>query len=231
MIVKGIKTRIFKEGERLLPFIIKHLKGIKEDSVLVISSKILALSQGRVATIKDESEREALIKKESDWALKTKYTWLTIKEGMLLKSAGLDQSNADGKTILLPLNCFKEAKYLRKELKKKFKINNLGIIIVDSRAAFLKKGILGFAMAYAGFKPLRSYIAQPDIFGRKLKYSRVNVADSLAVAAVFEMGEGAERKPLALIEDLKINFVDKADENELLFDIKTDVYGDFFRNN
>ncbi len=229
MKIKAIKTKVFKEKENLLVFIIKHLKKLEEGSVLVITSKIVALSQGRTALITSISDREALIKKESDWALKTKYTWLTLKDGMLLKSAGIDQSNGNGKTILLPLNCYKVAKYLRRELKKKFEINNLGIIIVDSRAAFLKKGILGFAMAYAGFKGLKSFIGQVDIFGRRLKSSRLNVADSLAVAANLLMGEGAERKPLVLIKDVDLEFVDRNDEKELVFKVQDDIYGDFFK--
>lgn len=230
MNIKAIKTRIFEEKENLLDFIIEHLQIIEEETILVITSKIVALSQARTAIVNNDLEKEELIKKESDWALKTKYTWLTLKDGMLLKSAGLDQSNANGKLILLPENSFKVAKYLRRELKKKFKVHHLGIIIVDSRSAFLKKGSLGFAMAYAGFKGLKSYIGKKDIFGRKMKSSQVNIADSLAVSANLLMGEGAERKPLVLINDLKLEFIDKTNDNELLYDVKEDFYGDFFRN-
>ena len=66
---------------------------------MVVTSKIVALSEGRTTTYKNEKERAELIKKESSFALKTKYTWLTIKDGMVMASAGIDESNADGKVI------------------------------------------------------------------------------------------------------------------------------------
>jgi F420-0:gamma-glutamyl ligase len=52
MIVKPIKTRIFGEGENLIEFINKHIKSIKDRSVIVITSKILALEERRVVITK-----------------------------------------------------------------------------------------------------------------------------------------------------------------------------------
>ena len=36
------------------------------------------------------------------------------------------------------------------------------------------------SLGYAGFKGIKDYRGSPDIFGRKFKYSRTNVADGLA---------------------------------------------------
>ncbi|MFA5827511.1 MAG: coenzyme F420-0:L-glutamate ligase, partial [Candidatus Paceibacterota bacterium] len=121
-----IKTKIFSENEDLLQFVLRYIKKVPENSVIVITSKIVALSEGRIVlidkTISHDKMREKIIKSESDFMLRTKYTWLTIKDGMVMASAGIDESNADGKMVLLPKDSFKLADFVRKELCKKFKI-------------------------------------------------------------------------------------------------------------
>ena len=228
MIVKAIKTRIFKEGESLLLFIKENIKKLEEGSVLVVTSKIVALSENRTRVIKNEKTKENIIKAESQWAMKTKYTWLTIKNNMVMSSAGVDRSNGNGKIILLPLDSFKTAEVIRKELKKFYKVKKLGIIIVDSRLLPLRAGIVGIAIGYSGFKGIREYRGKPDIFGRKLKRARTDVVDSLATAAVFLMGEGKERQPLALIKNAPVEFQNVIDRRELEIDIKEDIYQPLF---
>src|SRR3989338_1491448 len=129
MQVKAIKTRIFQENEDLISFILKYVKKLPEKSILVITSKIVALSEGRTAPYKNKKQKIDLIKKESDFAVKTKVVWMTIKEGQVLASAGIDESNANGKMILLPKNSFNTAGNIRKILKKKYRIKNLGVLI------------------------------------------------------------------------------------------------------
>ena len=230
MQVKTIKTRIFRENENLLKFILQYVKKIPENSVLVITSKIVALSEGRVVECKDKNQKIKLIKEESDFAIKTKYTWLTIKDGMVMANAGVDESNADGKIILLPKNSFRSADLIRKKLKKIFKLKKFGVLITDSRVFPLRAGIVGVALGYAGFKGVRDYRNTPDIFGRILKMSRTDVADSLATFAVLCMGEGKEQQPLALISDAPVVFTEKIDKKELLIDPKEDLYLPIFRS-
>jgi F420-0:gamma-glutamyl ligase len=73
------------------------------------------------------------------------------------------------------------------------------------------------------------YRGKPDIFGRKLKFSRTDVADSLASAAVVLMGEGNEQQPLAIIEKYPAEFCEKVDSNELRISMKEDMYGPIFQ--
>ncbi len=190
MIVKPIKTRIFKEGEDVTIFIKKQIKKIPEKSVLVVTSKIVALAERRTAEISDEKSKERLIKKESNIAIKTKYAWLTIKDGMFMASAGIDESNGNGKLILLPKDSFKSAKMIREKLKKIYKIKNLGVLITDSRTLPLRAGVIGLSLGYAGFKGIRDYRKNKDIFGRKFHFSRTNVADWLGFCCSFRNGRG-----------------------------------------
>ncbi|MEK7190253.1 MAG: coenzyme F420-0:L-glutamate ligase [Patescibacteria group bacterium] len=228
MEIKAIKTGIFRENEDLSCFIFKYVKKIPENSVLVVTSKIVALSEGRTAEYKNEKQKVALLKKESNFASKTKIVWLTVKDGMLLANAGIDESNAKGKLILLPKNSFASAEILRKKIIKKFHLKNFGILITDSRLMPLRAGAVGIALGYAGFKGIKNYIGQKDIFGRVLKMSKTDVADSLATAAVLCMGEGKEQQPLALITDAPVIFKNKINKKELIINPKKDIYAPLF---
>src|SRR5262249_14849593 len=143
--------------------------------------------------------------------------------------AGVDESNAAGKLVLLPKDSFKAATKIRKTLQKKYGVKNLGVLITDSRLFPLRAGIVGVALGYAGFKGVKDYRGAKDIFGRILKYSRVDVADSLATAAVLEMGEGAEQQPLAVIEGAGVEFAERVNRKELEMDPREDVYAPLFK--
>lgn len=230
MKVHALKTRIFKEGEDLASFILEHIPALKENSVLVVTSKIVALAEKRTAPLDIPGGKEALVKAESELAIETQYAWLTVKDGVVMASAGIDESNADGKYILLPRDSFVAAEQIRSELQKSYSVKNLGILITDSRTMPLRAGITGMVVGYAGIKGIRDYRNTEDLFGRVLKYSRTNVADSLAAAAVLEMGEGTEQCPLAVIEEASVEFCDEVDRKELLIPLEDDMYCPFFEN-
>ncbi|MBI2623268.1 MAG: coenzyme F420-0:L-glutamate ligase [Candidatus Liptonbacteria bacterium] len=219
---------MFREGEKLFPFITRYIKKVPERSVLVITSKILALSEKRTAPIKNSRTKAELIRKESEVAIRTKYVWLTIKDGMMMASAGIDESNANGKLILLPHDSFAAAHALRNELRRLYRIKHLGVLITDSRTIPLRLGVTGVAVGYAGFRGVRDYRGAPDIFGRKFKFARTNVADSLATAATLLMGEGNEQQPLALIQNAPIEFCEKVALRETHIDINEDMYKPLF---
>jgi dihydrofolate synthase / folylpolyglutamate synthase len=229
MKVAPIKTRIFLENENLFQFIIQHLPHVKDKSIIVVTSKIAALSEGRTLPTSDAKTKRAAILKESQWAKRTKYVWLTIKDGMFMAAAGIDESNSNGKLILLPIDSFKSARDLRKKLLIHYRIKRLGVAITDSRTAPLRAGITGVCLGYAGFRGTRDYRGQPDIFGRKFHMSQTNIADSIAAAAVLVMGEGKEQQPLALISELSIAFCDRVSQKELLIPIRDDMYKPLFK--
>ncbi len=229
MEIRAIKTEIFHESEDLLQFIFKYIKKIPESSVLVVTSKILALSEGRTASYKSEKEKVELIKKESQMAIKTSIAWLTIKDGIVMANSGIDESNSEGKLILSPQNSFASAEILRKSIMKKFNLKKFGVLIVDSGLLPLRAGAVGVALGYAGFEGVRSYVGKKDLFGRVLKMSKTNVADALATSAVLLMGEGKEAQPLALITHAPVIFINKkVNRKELIMDRKKDLYAPLF---
>lgn len=229
MKVNALQTSIFCEGDDLIAFVTSHIRRVPEQSVIVITSKIVALAEKRILTIENDRTKEDAVRAESTFALKTKYVWLTIKDGMILPSAGIDESNGNGKLILLPKDSFRSAARIRRDLQKHYGVKSLGVIVTDSRTLPLRSGVVGIALGYAGFQGLREYRGKPDIYGRKLQFSSTDVADSLATTAVFLMGEGDERCPLALIEKAPITFCEQVRRDELRISIEDDMFRPFFR--
>lgn len=224
MQISPIKTRIFRENENLIDFIFEYVKNLKENSVLVVTSKIVALSEGRTVEYKNERQKIELIKKESKFYIKTKFVWLTLKDGTIMADAGIDESNAKGKLILLPKDSFISAYKIRSLLCTHYKIKNLGIIISDSGLLPFRNGVIGMARGYAGFKGVKNYKGKKDIFGRKFRYSKTNIADGLATTATLCMGEGNERQPLALITDAPVVFTNKINKRELKINPVDDIF-------
>jgi coenzyme F420-0:L-glutamate ligase len=224
--IQAIKTRVFTEREDLVTFIRTHIPKLKEGSVLVVTSKIVALAEGRTAKAAD---KDRLIKEESEWSLRTKLGKVTLKDGILMWNAGIDSSNAKSGIILLPKDSFKAAAKIRKELLKLYKIKKLGVVITDSRIMPLRAGVVGIALGYAGFKGVKDYRGKKDIFGDVYRVTRTDIADSLATAAVLLMGEGSERQPLAIIENAPVVFTGRVDRKELLIPFKDDMYAPLWR--
>lgn len=229
MKVTAVKTRVFKENEDLERFIVAHVPKIREGSVLAVTSKVVALAEGSVVQAKTARAKEALIRAESEWQLQAKHGKITLKDGLLMWNAGIDESNAKGNIILLPKDSFAAARRIRSSILQNYKIKKLGVIITDSRIMPLRAGVVGIALGYAGFKGLHDYRGRKDIFGRKLKFTQTDIADSLATAAVLTMGEGKEQRPLCIIEDAPVEFSEKVNRRELIIPPKDDMYRPLFR--
>ena len=225
MLIKPIKTRIFRENEDFVAFITSYIKHLSEESIVVITSKIVALSEGRTAEYISRENKIKLIKKESKKTIITPWCVIGLKDGEWCASAGIDESNAGGKLILLPKNSFKSAQKIRNILRKKFKIKKLGVILTDSRSLPLRSGVMGVAVGYAGIEPRHSYIGEADIFGKILNFTRTNVIDSLAASAVMLMGEADEQMPLTVITKSPAKFTNRTfTRHEMIIPPKDDFY-------
>lgn len=237
MLIRPVKTRPFLPPKDDLFGLIKEyvrppMFYIKEGSILIITSKIVSIWQGRCVKIEDVANKDELIKKEADFYLpreKVPMRWvmLTIKHNILIPTAGIDASNANGYYILWPEKPFETAKKIYQFIKKEFKIKKLGVIISDSRTVPLRLGTMGIAFSYWGFWPLKDYRGKKDIFGRTIKISQLNIADSLASSATLVMGEGKEQTPMAVIEDIdfiKFGNFDFLKKHPLGIDREHDIY-------
>lgn len=230
MVVQPIKTRIFRQAEDLPAFILEHIPQAQDGDILIVTSKIVSLAEQRVVDLQTPEDREKYIMQECEAAVKTPYTLMTLRDGMIMSSAGVDESNANGKLILLPKDAYASARSIWKKLRQAWQVKHLAVIITDSRTQVMRRGSMGTAIAYAGFHAIKRYVGMPDIFGRILQVSIANTADPLAAAAVHTMGEGNEQQPLAIIRGTTLQFTaDRIEKNEIQVHIKDDVYGPLYQ--
>lgn len=239
MKITPIKTKkIISNKESLFSVLDKYITCLHEKSIVAITSKIVSLCEGRVVKIGNIAKK-TLINQEADFILpyaKSKYNIiLTIKNNLLIPTAGIDESNGNGNYVLWPLNPQKTANQVRIYLSKRFSLKKIGVIFTDSRTNPMQRGTIGVAIAYSGFSALNNYIGKPDVFGRILKMTKSNVLHSLATSAVLIMGEGNEQTPLAIIED--VPFVEFQERNptkqelkELKINLNEDLYAPLLKS-
>ena len=221
-----IKTRIVMPPKDEIWDIIDALE-IKDGDIVFITSKILAIHQGRCAKGVDKEE---LIKKESTHVLPYKHrggfmVTLTVTDNVLIPNAGIDESNADGHLILWPEDVDKLCAEFRRRLMKKRGVKNLGVVSTDSHTTPLRWGVTGITTGLAGIEPLRDLRGESDIFGRKMGVTKVNIIDALAGAAVLCMGEAAERIPIVILRGYDgIKFSDTASMKDFTVSPEDDLY-------
>jgi dihydrofolate synthase / folylpolyglutamate synthase len=227
----SIQTPIFHAGDDLNSYLAQNLKVSLEGKVLAITSKLVSLAENRLVA-KSAISKKDLVKSEADHYLcEGGYgAELTIKHGFLFASAGIDESNSETDSyILLPKDPYKSAEQIYLFLKNKFALNNFGVILTDSHSMPFRRGVTGIALAHWGFKATKSLIGQKDLFDQELKFTHVDVADSLASMAVFTMGEAADASPLAIVEGAEVEFQKKSSSSEIQISPKDDLYAPLFK--
>lgn len=209
MQVTPITTPLVKPGDNLEAVIVESLPSLPERSVLAVTSKIVSFAENRLVPkiTSTPEEKHALIRQEAELYTNphsSKYDlMLTVKNSILFVNAGIDESNADNRYVLWPQDPQASANNIWHFLHHHYGRKQVGVILTDSRSYPFMWGVIGSPLAHCGFKALKNYIGTPDLFGRPLKMSQLNVMHSLAAAAVAEMGEGNEQTPLAVIENIK----------------------------
>jgi putative folate metabolism gamma-glutamate ligase len=208
MIVSPVKTaKILPNRLTIFELLDKYLPALEERNIIAVTSKIVSLCEGRVVSA-EKIDKDKLMRAESDYYLPGVISnhgfSFTITQNTLIPMAGIDESNGGGYHVLWPENPQKTANEIRKYLRNKFGLKNLGVVITDSTCMPMRWGVVGIALSYSGFRALNDYTKQKDLFGRPFKVSQAGVASGLAAAAVVAMGEGAEQTPIAILSDLPL---------------------------
>ncbi len=201
-----------------LPSLIDGLVGadLKDGDVLVISSKFVAISEGRIvllASVKPtRGARELaakygfsaslceLILRESDEIVGGVPGFLlAIRDGLVTPNAGIDKSNIEhGRVVLYPRNSQQSAEFVRATLKFR-RGAAVGVVISDSRLMPTRKGTTGVALACSGLEGIVDLRGKGDLFGNILRVTSQAIADDLGSAAQLIMGESDERMPIVLV--------------------------------
>lgn len=239
MKVEAIKTEKITPGKiTLLSLLDKYVSGLQEGSILAITSKIVSICEGRVVAVSG-ADKDELVRKEADLYLpkeENKYgVFLTIKDSLLIPTAGIDESNGGGHYVLWPADPQKTANKVREYLEKRFNLKKVGVIITDSKTTPLRWGTSGVAIAHSGFMALKNYIGTPDIFGKDFQMTKASISDALSASAVLVMGEGREQTPLSIISDVPfVKFQDGnptvEELNELKISIDDDLYAPLLKS-
>jgi len=240
--ITPIKTGVFNPPQDDLIRHIRHIRNVnlklKEGDIIAISSKVVGIWEGRTLPI-DSIEKDELVKREARLWLPRRNVFgrrvmHTITNGILIASAGIDESNGNGWYILYPDDPDKSAQRILKFFQKEFGLKKLGVILTDSRSTPLRRGVTGFALSYAGFYPLFDYRGKKDIFGRPFHFSQSNIPDALAAIAVLAMGEGNEQTPIVVISgtDYVSKHPPRRKKPHSTFDVslRDDLFGPFLKS-
>ena len=216
----------FDVFEVLFETLEKNNTKLQDGDVLVISTKYISNSQGRIIElqkIKISDEGSEISKK---FQLKPEIAEIIIRESdkifggiagfvitsadnIMAPNAGIDKSNAKkGRVILYPTNPYLIAEQIRRKIFLKLFIH-VGIILVDSRLMPARIGTSGVAIACAGIEPVLDMRAKKDLDGNPLKVTFQAVVDNLATIANHKMGEGAESKPFAIVRNSGAKLTDR----------------------
>jgi coenzyme F420-0:L-glutamate ligase len=225
-IQSSFKTKSFDLFESLKSDLTNSGLTPENGDVIIISSKYVANSQGRIIEYERVHPSSEATTVASKFQLKPKMAEIILREsdlifggipGFLITSsdhimapnAGIDKSNAKkGNIVLYPLDPYSIAEQLKRKFLLTFQIH-VGIIIADSRLMPARTGTVGVAIACAGIEPLCDLRGKEDLYGNSLKVTFQAVADNLASIGNLKMGEGAEAMPAALIRNAEVRLTDR----------------------
>jgi coenzyme F420-0:L-glutamate ligase / coenzyme F420-1:gamma-L-glutamate ligase len=218
---------------------------LADGDILVVAQKIVSKAEGRVVALASitpsaeamalarETEKDPrlveLILRESNTVLRKKPGVLIVRHrlGIVGAQAGIDQSNIehgdDENALLLPQDPDASAQRIRETIAARTGVRP-GVIVSDSMNRPWRLGTIGGAIGSAGIMVLDDRRGGHDIYGRELKVTMINRADSIATAATLVMGETTEKTPVALVRGFPAE-----DSRQTARDIVRPLEEDMFR--
>jgi len=213
-------------GEIILASLASNGLALAAGDVLVLAQKIVSKAEDRYAylnTVEPGDKAQALalaidkdprlvelILSESTEVVRQRPGVVIVEHnlGYVHANAGIDKSNIasdddNPRVLLLPLDSDVSAAALRQQIIAATGVE-VAIIINDSAGRAWRNGTVGMAIGCAGFEALQDLIGSEDLFARPMEVTQVAVADELAAAASFMMGQGAEGAPVVLIKGAKL---------------------------
>jgi coenzyme F420-0:L-glutamate ligase / coenzyme F420-1:gamma-L-glutamate ligase len=217
-------------------------ESLQDGDVLAVSSKYVAISEGRIVTLADvEISPEA-------YALAERYQMnpriaqlvyaeadhifggipgflLTYKDGILSPNAGIDRSNIpNGYAVLFPLHPYESAAKIRREVKGRLGVD-VGVILTDSWLMPGRTGTTGVALATAGFKPVQDERGKADLFGNPMLVTQRGIADTICACAEMVMGERDEATPFVIVRNTGVTIGDfEVSVEDVAIDWKLCIY-------
>lgn len=194
--------------------------------IVVVAQKIVSKAEGRLvplagvepgpearalaAEVDKDPRLVQLILDETAHVMRKKPGVLIVRHrlGHVGANAGIDQSNVEHEggehALLLPRDPDASAAALQQGLSAACGCP-VAVIISDSMNRPWRLGTIGGAIGCAGLEVLDDRRGQHDMFGRELKVTMINRADSIAAMATLIMGESTERTPVAVVHGFAVD--------------------------
>ncbi len=208
---------------------------ILEGDIIVVCSKVVAKSEGRIISLdsvkpSEEAIRIAsisnkdprlveLILRESSEILKVERNNIIVltKHGIVGANAGIDQSNTGGagRVILLPVDPDASANKIRRRIKEKLGID-VAVIVSDTYGRPFREGQINLAIGFAGICPYRDYRGQSDRDGYILRIKNIAIVDEIAAAAELVMGQATENTPFAIVRGVEYSRCEDASFKDIV---------------
>ncbi|MES2931767.1 MAG: coenzyme F420-0:L-glutamate ligase [Patescibacteria group bacterium] len=206
---------------------------LEEHDVIALSTKVVSIGQGR-CVLREGTDLDRLIRSESERYLERAETpggfvMHTIANGTFMANAGIDPFA--GYFVLWPEDPHGTAADLLAWFKQEYGREHLYLVLTDSRSVILRRGVIGMAVAWAGFEPVYDNRMRTDLLGVASAGSQTNIPDALAASAVYVMGEANEGTPLVRIRNapyVKESQTDRKKEfNTYTFSPEEDIFAPF----
>ncbi|MEM2110746.1 MAG: coenzyme F420-0:L-glutamate ligase [Candidatus Bathyarchaeia archaeon] len=232
-----VKTSLVQVGDDIVHVILEAIEkaglNIEDGDVLLVADKIVATSEGRIVNYDSVKISKKAKKLAEKYSLEPPFVelvlneadeiyggvpraLLTLKNNILIANAGIDHKNApENSACLWSVNPNETAKRIWKALSEKTS-KKIGFILIDSHVNPMRVGTVGFALGIAGIRPVKDCRGLPDLYGRPLVITRMNLADDLAASAHLVMGETSERTPLVIIRGAPVEVTDNYDPNDVV---------------
>lgn len=201
----------FRPGDNLAAAIAGAADWLRDDDVVVITSKVLSKTEGRiVAAPTDPEQRDALRRKLIDdeavrvLARKGKTLITENAIGLIQAAAGVDGSNIDAAELaLLPVDPDGSAAAIRDGIATQLGVR-VGIVVTDTMGRAWRNGQTDVAIGSAGLTVLHGYAGAHDAHGNELVVTEIAVADELAAAGDLVKGK-LTGIPVAVVRGLTLH--------------------------
>ena len=201
----------FRPGDDLAAALAQAAPWLRDDDVVVVTSKVLSKCEGRMVDAPTDPElrdtlRRRLIDAESARVLARKGRTLITENalGLVQAAAGVDGSNVDSAELaLLPVDPDGSARRLVQELHERLGVR-VGVVITDTMGRAWRTGQTDVAIGAAGLTVLHGYAGEHDRHGNELIVTEIAVADEIAAAADLVKGK-LTAVPVAVVRGLALH--------------------------
>jgi coenzyme F420-0:L-glutamate ligase len=194
-----------RQGDDLGRLIAERAPWLRDDDVVVVTSKVVSKAEGRLVAAADPAARARAIEAETLHVVAERDELRIVRNrhGVVLAAAGVDESNVGPRELaLLPEDPDASARALRADLAQRLGVR-VGVVVSDSLGRAWRAGTTDVALGVAGIAAVIDHRGRLDGGGRELQVTEVAVADELAAAADLVKGKLAGT-PVAVVRGLRL---------------------------